>query len=213
MASLETLFNSDQQVAINGTIIALTAGPYQDVNAYFILTSATLVFFMHCGFAMVGCLASEVPHSTLHTLHLRMLAGPMASPPQPLLSPLCVSPLSLFHIPRLLTHSSSCLLRAHGRLINVSGMGSSCLQTLHVTYVLHGQWVSRRLKMYALFVQISIGSVRAQFAKHISILILVDACASALGFYIAGYAFAFGDLLDGDGNNIGKPCCELRNMS
>jgi hypothetical protein len=49
-------------------------------------------------------------------------------------------------------------------------------------------------------------------AKHISILILVDACASALGFYIAGYAFAFGDLLDWDGNNIGKPCCELCNI-
>lgn len=34
--------------------------------------------------------------------------------------------------------------------------------------------------------------MRARFAKHIAILILVDACASALGYYLFGYAFAFG---------------------
>lgn len=41
--------------------------------------------------------------------------------------------------------------------------------------------------------------MRARFAKHIAILILVDACASALGYYLFGYAFAFGDNLNGDG--------------
>ena len=41
--------------------------------------------------------------------------------------------------------------------------------------------------------QLSIGCVRAKFAKHIAILILVDATASALGFYLFGYAFAYGD--------------------
>ena len=41
--------------------------------------------------------------------------------------------------------------------------------------------------------QLSVGCVRAKFAKHIAILILVDACASALGFYLFGYAFAYGD--------------------
>lgn len=35
--------------------------------------------------------------------------------------------------------------------------------------------------------------MRARFAKHIAILILVDACASAIGYYLFGYAFAFGD--------------------
>lgn len=42
-------------------------------------------------------------------------------------------------------------------------------------------------------VQLSVGCVRARFAKHIAILILVDACASAVGFYLFGYAFAWGD--------------------
>lgn len=42
-------------------------------------------------------------------------------------------------------------------------------------------------------VQLSVGCVRAKFAKHIAILILVDATASALGFYLFGYAFAYGD--------------------
>ena len=51
----------------------------------------------------------------------------------------------------------------------------------------------------------SIGCVRARFAKHIAILILVDACASALGYFIFGYAFAFGDKLDADGYDNGNP--------
>lgn len=47
--------------------------------------------------------------------------------------------------------------------------------------------------------QLSIGCVRARFAKHIAILILVDACASAMGYYLFGYAFAFGDNVGADG--------------
>jgi Amt family ammonium transporter len=47
--------------------------------------------------------------------------------------------------------------------------------------------------MHCGFAMLSIGSVRSRFAKHISILILVDACMSALGFYLFGYAVAFGD--------------------
>lgn len=41
--------------------------------------------------------------------------------------------------------------------------------------------------------------MRARFAKHIAILILIDACASALGYYLFGYAFAFGNHLNEDG--------------
>ena len=47
--------------------------------------------------------------------------------------------------------------------------------------------------------QISIGCVRTRFAKSIAILILVDAAASAVGYYLTGYAFAFGDNTDGAG--------------
>lgn len=47
--------------------------------------------------------------------------------------------------------------------------------------------------MHCGFAMLSIGCVRAKYAKHISILILLDACASAMGFYLFGYAFAFGD--------------------
>jgi Amt family ammonium transporter len=85
-------FTVDQSTFINSTITELTAGPYQDVTVNYVLSSAYLVFFMHCGFAML-----------------------------------------------------------------------------------------------------SIGCVRARFAKHIAILILVDACASGVGFYLFGYAFAWGD--------------------
>lgn len=53
--------------------------------------------------------------------------------------------------------------------------------------------------------QISIGCVRARFARHIAVLILIDACASALGFYLFGFAFAFGDKTDADGNVAGNP--------
>nr|ASG81411.1 ammonium transporter [Botryococcus braunii] len=47
--------------------------------------------------------------------------------------------------------------------------------------------------MHCGFAMLSVGSVRARFSKNICILILVDACASAIGFYFLGYAFAFGD--------------------
>ncbi len=47
--------------------------------------------------------------------------------------------------------------------------------------------------------QLSIGCVRAKFAKHIAILILLDATASALGFYMFGFAFGFGDDASADG--------------
>jgi Amt family ammonium transporter len=53
--------------------------------------------------------------------------------------------------------------------------------------------------------QISIGCVRARFARHIAVLILIDACASALGFYLFGFAFAFGDETDDAGNVAGNP--------
>lgn len=52
--------------------------------------------------------------------------------------------------------------------------------------------------------QLSIGCVRAKFAKHIAILILVDATASALGFYLFGYAFAFGDEATSDSYPAGN---------
>jgi ammonia channel protein AmtB len=62
-----------------------------------------------------------------------------------------------------------------------------------------------RLRMHA---QISIGCVRARFAKHIAILVLVDACASALGYYITGYAFSYGDNQDAEGFDNGA-CISL----
>jgi hypothetical protein len=46
-------FTPDQSTFINDTVSQLTAGPYQDVTVNYVLTSAYLVFFMHCGFAMV----------------------------------------------------------------------------------------------------------------------------------------------------------------
>ena len=52
--------------------------------------------------------------------------------------------------------------------------------------------------------QISVGCVRARFARHIAVLILIDACASALGFYLFGFAFAFGDGQDDAGNLYGN---------
>lgn len=46
--------------------------------------------------------------------------------------------------------------------------------------------------MHCGFAMLSIGCVRAKFAKHISMLILADACASGIAFYLFGYAFAYG---------------------
>ena len=67
--------------------------------------------------------------------------------------------------------------------------------------------------------QLSIGCVRAKFAKHIAILILVDATASALGFYLFGFAFAYGDDASADGSSpagnafIGKNFFAMDNMA
>ncbi len=36
-----------------GSLLQLSGGPFQDLNASFVLNSGYLVFFMHCGFAMV----------------------------------------------------------------------------------------------------------------------------------------------------------------
>lgn len=47
--------------------------------------------------------------------------------------------------------------------------------------------------------------MRAKFAKHIAILILVDACASAMGFYLFGFAFAYGDEATPEGSPAGNP--------
>ena len=56
--------------------------------------------------------------------------------------------------------------------------------------------------------QISVGCVRARFAKHIAVLILIDACASAIGYYLFGFAFSFGDGYDANGALTGAavPC-------
>lgn len=42
--------------------------------------------------------------------------------------------------------------------------------------------------MHCGFAMLSIGCVRAKFAKHISMLILVDACASGIAWYLFGCA-------------------------
>lgn len=52
---------------------------------------------------------------------------------------------------------------------------------------------------YPSIVQLSVGCVRSRFAKHIAVLILVDAAASAVGYYLTGYAFAWGDNVAEDG--------------
>lgn len=50
-------FNAAQNTFINDTatyvVGNMTEGPYADVDVGFVLNSAYLVFFMHCGFAMV----------------------------------------------------------------------------------------------------------------------------------------------------------------
>lgn len=40
---------------------ATTGGPFIDTNTQYLLSSAYLVFFMHCGFAMVSCLPCCLP--------------------------------------------------------------------------------------------------------------------------------------------------------
>ena len=48
--------------------------------------------------------------------------------------------------------------------------------------------------MHCGFAMLSIGCVRAKFAKHISMLILVDACTSGIAFYLFGCAALLADL-------------------
>lgn len=120
---------------------ASIVGPFQEINESFLLSSAYLVFFMHCGFAMVS----------------------------------------------------------------VKGNWDALLQPTPCLQVCPS-------------VQLSVGCVRAKFAKHIAILILVDATASALGFYLFGYAFAYGDEATSDsfpaGNGfIGKNFFAMHNMT
>ncbi|DBA72984.1 TPA: hypothetical protein ACH3X2_009929 [Trebouxia sp. C0005] len=73
--------------------------------------------------------------------------------------------------------------------------------------------------MHCGFAMLSIGCVRAKFAKHIAVLILVDATASALGFYLFGFAFAYGDDASADGLNpagnafIGKNFFAMNKMA
>ena len=52
-------FSTEQYAFINETIGNATSGPYADVGVGFVLQSAYMVFFMHCGFAMVR-------HTTSH---------------------------------------------------------------------------------------------------------------------------------------------------
>lgn len=78
---------------------------------------------------------------------------------------------------------------------------------------------AHRLALSLVWSQLSIGCVRAKFAKHIAILILADATASALGFYLFGFAFAYGDNASIDGLNpagnsfIGKQFFAMSNMA
>lgn len=93
-------------------------------------------------------------------------------------------------------------------LISALYTGSSTLpgpfQELNESFLLQSAYLV--FFMHCGFAMLSIGCVRAKFAKHIAILILVDATASALGFYLFGYAFAFGDDMsaDGSGNPAGN---------
>ena len=45
---------ADQAFVNNLITQSTTAGPWIDINTNYLLTSAYLVFFMHCGFAMVS---------------------------------------------------------------------------------------------------------------------------------------------------------------
>ena len=67
-------FTTDQYAFINETIGNATASPYADVGVGFVLQSAYMVFFMHCGFAMVGhsppsCRAPRALWKVIRELH------------------------------------------------------------------------------------------------------------------------------------------------
>ena len=84
----------------------------------------------------------------------------------------------------------------------VAGVGHD----VAVNYVLQSGYLV--FFMHCGFAMLSIGCVRTRFAKHIAILILVDACASAVAYYLFGYAFAFGDtqtVVDGSITYSGNP--------
>ena len=84
---------------------------------------------------------------------------------------------------------------------------TSASHDITVNYVLTSGYLV--FFMHCGFAMLSIGCVRTRFAKHIAILILVDACASAIGYYLFGYAFAFGDTqssnADGSTSYSGNP--------
>ena len=46
---------ADQAFVNNLVAQSTTDGAFIDINSNYLLTSAYLVFFMHCGFAMVSC--------------------------------------------------------------------------------------------------------------------------------------------------------------
>ncbi len=52
---------ADQAFVNNLITQSTTAGPWIDINTNYLLTSAYLVFFMHCGFAMVSPSACTLP--------------------------------------------------------------------------------------------------------------------------------------------------------
>ena len=51
----------DIETYVQESITNATTGPYADINAAFTLNSGYLVFFMHCGFAMVRLLLIWTP--------------------------------------------------------------------------------------------------------------------------------------------------------
>lgn len=59
---------------VTESISNATTTQYADVNTGFVLNSAYMVFFMHCGFAMVSHLAPA---------HPSLFQGPLSLPPLP----------------------------------------------------------------------------------------------------------------------------------
>lgn len=50
---------SSPDLPLSQLVPSTTGGPFEDLNAAFVLNSGYLVFFMHCGFAMVISLLSH----------------------------------------------------------------------------------------------------------------------------------------------------------
>ena len=61
--------------------VRMHAGPFGDINASFTLTSAYLVFFMHCGFAMVQAPFALAPlqhvHARVRAAHKQPASNPL----------------------------------------------------------------------------------------------------------------------------------------